>query len=148
MAVADPAQIGMDWGTTGYRGFVPDLEKGALPTTRENSTTYDTGVDKVGQSQSFKNCRKVEVQFQLNLLYSDESGKDAKLELVGANAKCNELQQITRFYEEQIRKSQQPVTGSSNRNCVYLALSLSAGVAESRIAICTTAIVRRQDHWS
>ena len=74
LAVADPAQIGMDWGTTGYRGFVPDLEKGALPTTRENSTTYDTGIDKVGSSQSFiEEGRGIPA----NLLYRDLAEKTA-----------------------------------------------------------------------
>jgi hypothetical protein len=53
LAVADAQQIGMDWGTTGYRGFVPNLERGPFPTTTQNSTTYDTGIDKIGQSQSF-----------------------------------------------------------------------------------------------
>ena len=53
LAAADASQIGMDWGTTGYRGFVPDLEKGSFPTTIGQSTTYDTGVDKIGSAQSF-----------------------------------------------------------------------------------------------
>tara|TARA_R110002096_G_C14592182_1_gene722111 strand:- start:361 stop:1767 length:1407 start_codon:yes stop_codon:yes gene_type:complete len=53
LAAADLDQIGMDWGTTGYRGFVPDVEKGLFPTTPEQSTTYGTGIDKVGPSQSF-----------------------------------------------------------------------------------------------
>ena len=76
LAVADPAQIGMDWGTTGYRGFVPDLEKGALPTTRENSTTYDTGIDKVGLSQSFiEEGRGIPA----NLLYRDLAEKRREL---------------------------------------------------------------------
>jgi hypothetical protein len=84
LAVADPAQIGMDWGTTGYRGFVPDLERGAFPTTRENSTTYDTGVDKVGQSQSFLEGSR---GIPANLLYRDnaalrrEAGTGGKLVL-------------------------------------------------------------------
>ena len=84
LAVADPEQIGMDWGTTGYRGFVPDLERGALPTTKENSTTYDTGIDKVGQSQSFLEGSR---GIPANLLYRDnaalrrEAGTGGKLVL-------------------------------------------------------------------
>jgi len=104
LAVADPAQIGMDWGTTGYRGFVPDLEKGALPTTRENSTTYDTGVDKVGQSQSFiEEGRGIPA----NLLYSDlsaqrrEAGTGGGLVMNSADYKV---------YESSPTKAKQPVT--------------------------------------
>ena len=104
LAVADPAQIGMDWGTTGYRGFVPDLEKGALPTARENSTTYDTGVDKVGQSQSFiEEGRGIPA----NLLYSDlsaqrrEAGTGGGLVMNSADYKV---------YESSPTKAKQPVT--------------------------------------
>ncbi len=104
LAVADPAQIGMDWGTTGYRGFVPDLEKGALPTTKENSTTYDTGVDKVGQSQSFiEEGRGIPA----NLLYSDlsaqrrEAGTGGGLVMNSADYKV---------YESSPTKAKQPVT--------------------------------------
>jgi hypothetical protein len=53
LAVADANQIGMDWGTVGYRGFTPDLEKGAFPTTIDNSTTYNTGYDKIGKAETF-----------------------------------------------------------------------------------------------
>lgn len=52
-AMADEAQLGMDWGSTGYRAMVPDIERGAHPTTPDMSLTYDTGVDKVGPSYSF-----------------------------------------------------------------------------------------------
>ena len=52
LAAADPEQIGMDWGTVGYRIFTPDLEKGLLKTTPQQSTTYDTGIDKVGNSET------------------------------------------------------------------------------------------------
>jgi len=104
LAVADPEQIGMDWGTTGYRGFVPDLERGALPTTRENSTTYDTGVDKVGQSQSFiEEGRGIPA----NLLYSDlsaqrrEAGTGGGLVMNSADYKV---------YESSPTKAKQPVT--------------------------------------
>ena len=104
LAVADPAQIGMDWGTTGYRGFVPDLERGALPTTKENSTTYDTGVDKVGQSQSFiEEGRGIPA----NLLYSDlsaqrrEAGTGGGLVMNSADYKV---------YESSPTKAKQPVT--------------------------------------
>jgi hypothetical protein len=52
LAAADVNQIGMDWGSAGYRGFTPDLEKGLYPTTKSQSTTYDTGIDKIGRAQS------------------------------------------------------------------------------------------------
>lgn len=52
LAVADARQLGMDWGATGYRGFTPDLERGLLKTTPEQSTTYDTGIDKLGKSKT------------------------------------------------------------------------------------------------
>ena len=52
LAVADSAQLGMDWGTTGYRLFRPDIERGLIETTPEMHTTYDTGVGKVGPSMS------------------------------------------------------------------------------------------------
>ncbi len=52
LAAADAEQIGMDWGTVGYRIFTPDLEKGLLKTTPQQSTTYDTGIDKVGNSET------------------------------------------------------------------------------------------------
>jgi len=70
LALADAEQIGMDWGTTGYRGFVPDLDKGSFPTTAQNSTTYDTGVDKVGPSQSFLDGSR---GIPANLLYRDNA---------------------------------------------------------------------------
>lgn len=50
LAMADEAQIGMDWGTTGYRTLVPDVNRGILKTTPEQSLTYEAGVDKVGPS--------------------------------------------------------------------------------------------------
>jgi hypothetical protein len=53
LAVVDPAQVGMDWGTVGYRGFTPDLTRGTYKTTLDQSTTYDTGVDKIGNAQTF-----------------------------------------------------------------------------------------------
>jgi len=70
LALADAEQIGMDWGTTGYRGFVPDLNKGSFPTTAQNSTTYDTGIDKVGRSQSFLDGSR---GIPANLLYRDNA---------------------------------------------------------------------------
>ena len=70
LALADAEQIGMDWGTTGYRGFVPDLDKGSFPTTAQNSTTYDTGIDKVGRSQSFLDGSR---GIPANLLYRDNA---------------------------------------------------------------------------
>jgi len=93
LAVADPEQIGMDWGTTGYRGFVPDLKKGALPTTREQSTTYDTGVDKIGPSQSFLEEGR---GIPANLLYRDlaqkrrEAGTGGNLVMKSADYKVYE----------------------------------------------------------
>jgi len=104
LAVADPAQIGMDWGTTGYRGFVPDLKRGALPTTRENSTTYDTGVDKVGQSQSFiEEGRGIPA----NLLYSDLSAQRREAG-TGGNLVMNSADY--KVYESSPTKAKQPVT--------------------------------------
>lgn len=103
LAVADPAQIGMDWGTTGYRGFVPDLEKGALPTTRENSTTYDTGIDKVGQSQSFiEEGRGIPA----NLLYRDLAEKRRELG-TGGNLVMNSADY--KVYESSPKKAKQIV---------------------------------------
>jgi len=52
LAVADSAQLGMDWGTMGYRLFRPDIERGLIETTPEMHKTYDTGVGKVGPSMS------------------------------------------------------------------------------------------------
>lgn len=51
-AMADEAQLGMDWGSAGYRAMVPDVEGGVRPTTPDMSLTYDTGVNKVGPSYS------------------------------------------------------------------------------------------------
>jgi hypothetical protein len=53
IAAADERQIGMDWGTVGYRGFTPDLDRGLYPTTSVESTTYDTGIGKVGEADTF-----------------------------------------------------------------------------------------------
>jgi hypothetical protein len=50
LAMADEGQIGMDWGSTGYRGFVPDLQRGMYETTPDQSLTYSHGIDKVGPS--------------------------------------------------------------------------------------------------
>ena len=72
LAVADENQIGMDWGTTGYRTMVPDLEKGAFPTTAKNSTTYDTGVDKVGPAMTILEEGR---GIPANLLFRDNSLK-------------------------------------------------------------------------
>ncbi len=52
LAVADSAQLGMDWGTMGYRMFEPDVSRGIIPTTPEMSTTYDSGVGKVGRAMT------------------------------------------------------------------------------------------------
>ena len=51
-AMMDEAQIGMDWGSTGYRGFTPDVERGAFRTTPDQSLTYQAGVDKVGAART------------------------------------------------------------------------------------------------
>lgn len=53
LAMADENQIGMDWGTAGYRAIVPDLERGVYRTTPNQSTTYEAGIDKIGPSYSF-----------------------------------------------------------------------------------------------
>lgn len=50
LAMTDEGQLGMDWGSTGYRGFVPDLERGMYETTPDQSLTYAYGIDKVGPS--------------------------------------------------------------------------------------------------
>ena len=51
-AMMDEAQIGMDWGSTGYRAFTPDIERGAFRTTPDQSLTYQYGVGKVGPAIS------------------------------------------------------------------------------------------------
>jgi hypothetical protein len=51
-AMMDEAQIGMDWGSTGYRGFTPDVKRGAFSTTPDQSLTYQSGVDKVGAART------------------------------------------------------------------------------------------------
>jgi hypothetical protein len=53
LAMADEGQIGMDWGTAGYRAFVPDMERGMYATTPDQSLTYSHGIDKVGPSYTF-----------------------------------------------------------------------------------------------
>lgn len=70
LAAADAEQIGMDWGTVGYRGFTPDLERGLYPTTSVESTTYDTGIGKVGQADTFLEGSR---GIPANLLYRDLS---------------------------------------------------------------------------
>lgn len=52
LAVADSAQLGMDWGTMGYRMFEPDVNRGLISTTPEMHRTYDTGVGKVGPAMT------------------------------------------------------------------------------------------------
>lgn len=70
LAVADTNQLGMDWGTMGMRGFVPDLEKGIFSTTPEMSTTYQAAYDKVGDADTYlANSRGIPA----NLLMSDLS---------------------------------------------------------------------------
>jgi hypothetical protein len=68
LAAADEDQIGMDWGTVGYRGFTPDLERGAHETDPTMSTTYDTGIDKVGNADTFLVGSR---GIPANLLYRD-----------------------------------------------------------------------------
>jgi hypothetical protein len=70
LAAADPDQIGMDWGTVGYRGFTPDLERGLYPTTSVESTTYDTGIGKVGEAETFLEGSR---GIPANLLYRDKA---------------------------------------------------------------------------
>ena len=53
LAMADENQIGMDWGTAGYRAMVPDLERGVYKTAPNQSTTYEAGIDKIGPAYSF-----------------------------------------------------------------------------------------------
>ena len=68
LAAADERQIGMDWGTVGYRGFTPDLDRGLYPTTSVESTTYDTGIGKIGQADTFLDQSQ---GIPANLLYRD-----------------------------------------------------------------------------
>lgn len=68
LAAADADQIGMDWGTVGYRGFTPDLERGLYPTTSVESTTYDTGIGKIGEADTFLEGSR---GIPANLLYRD-----------------------------------------------------------------------------
>lgn len=70
LAVADSAQLGMDWGTMGYRAFRPDIERGLIQTTPEMHTTYDTGVGKVGQAMTLLDESR---GIPANLLMSDLS---------------------------------------------------------------------------
>ena len=70
IAASDPNQIGMDWGTVGYRGFTPDLERGLYPTTSVESTTYDTGIGKVGGADTFLEGSR---GIPANLLYRDKA---------------------------------------------------------------------------
>lgn len=53
LAMVDENQVGMDWGTAGYRAIVPDLERGVYATSPNQSTTYEAGIDKIGPSYSF-----------------------------------------------------------------------------------------------
>ncbi len=79
LAVADPAQIGMDWGTTGYRGFVPDLKEAhcrPLEKTLPLMTLVWTRLVNLKVS-----LKKVEV-FQLICFIAIYQHKDVKLELV------------------------------------------------------------------
>ena len=70
LAAADERQIGMDWGTVGYRGFTPDLDRGLYPTTSVESTTYDTGIGKVGEADTFLDQSQ---GIPANLLYRDKA---------------------------------------------------------------------------
>lgn len=70
LAAADERQIGMDWGTVGYRGFTPDLDRGLYPTTSVESTTYDTGIGKVGEADTFIESSQ---GIPANLFYRDKA---------------------------------------------------------------------------
>ena len=72
LASTDPNLVGMDWGTAGYRTFKPDMKKGPYPTTLNQSTTYDTGIDKIGRSQTLTHDNK---GIPANLLFSDLSAE-------------------------------------------------------------------------
>ena len=70
LAVPDTNQLGMDWGTMGMRGFVPDVEKGIFSTTPDMSTTYQAAYDKVGDADTYlANSRGIPA----NLLMADLS---------------------------------------------------------------------------
>lgn len=53
LAAADLNLIGLDWGSTGYRGIIPDIGRGTYQTLPEQSATYTQGYDKVGPSHTF-----------------------------------------------------------------------------------------------
>ena len=103
LAVADENQIGMDWGTTGYRTMVPDLEKGAFPTTAKNSTTYDTGVDKVGPAMTILEEGR---GIPANLLFRDNSLK-MREKGTGGNLVFNQADY--KVFESSPKKSKQLV---------------------------------------
>ena len=93
LAAADARQIGMDWGTTGYRGFTPDLDKGPQPTTPSQSTTYDTGINKIGNAQTFIGEG---MGLPANLVFRDqaeamrEKGTGGRIDLTSADYKVLE----------------------------------------------------------
>lgn len=76
LAASDKNLIGKDWGTAGYRVIEPDIAKGTYDTTLKQSTTYDTGIDKVGNSQTLMHDNE---GIPANLLFDDLSeGQRAK----------------------------------------------------------------------
>lgn len=93
LALADQSQLGMDWGSTGYRGFTPDTSRGAYSTTLDQSTTYDTGVDKIGRSQTFTGEGKgipANLMFRDSALARREKGTGGGLVMNSADYKVYE----------------------------------------------------------
>lgn len=93
LAASDENLVGKDWGTAGYRVIEPDIAKGPYSTTLDQSTTYDTGIDKVGRSQTLTHDNQ---GIPANLLFSDLSaeqrlkGTGGKLALNSADYKVLE----------------------------------------------------------
>jgi hypothetical protein len=103
LALADQNQLGMDWGSAGYRGFTPDTARGAYPTALEQSTTYDTGVDKIGRSQSLTGEG---MGIPANLLFRD-SAADRRARGTGGGLVMNSADY--KVYESSPKVAKQPV---------------------------------------
>lgn len=92
-AMADENQLGMDWGSTGYRAMVPDIKGGVQTTTPDMSRTYEAGVNKVGPSYSFTGEGKgIPFALTFNDLASElrAAGKGGGLELTSSQYKIFE----------------------------------------------------------
>lgn len=92
-AMTDENQLGMDWGSTGYRAMVPDIKGGVQATTPDMSRTYEAGVNKVGPSYSFTGEGKgIPFALTFNDLASElrAAGKGGGLELTSSQYKIFE----------------------------------------------------------